>query len=244
MSEIPAINGLQKAHLYEQVADLLEQQILSNHEDGRRLPSEQQLAAQYQVSRPIIRESLKLLKERGLIDSKTGSGAYATRPEAQNIADVVYRIIKMDRIDYVSVFDMRTILETEAACRAARYVTDSELEKMKNLLEQLKKPQLSPEERSEYDFSFHYLISKSSRNPLLAVMTEAISAVCREIIRKAFLVQGGVDDSIVRHDRIFQTLQNHDEKAAGEAIVDHLKKSEQNYKEYLKSHPEDKLGKR
>lgn len=87
------------------------------------MPSEQHLAEEYSVSRTIIRESLKLLKERGLIDSKTGSGSYVTRPEAQNIADVVYRIIQMDQIDYVSVFDMRMILEMESISRAVNHVT-------------------------------------------------------------------------------------------------------------------------
>lgn len=240
MGQILTENCLQKAHLYEQVADLLERQIIDQHKDGERLPSEQQLAEQYQVSRTIIRESLKLLKERGLIDSRIGSGAYVTRPEAQNIADVVHRIIQMNQIDYASVFDMRTILETEAASRAARYVTDSELEKMQELLEQLKRPYLSAKERSEYDFSFHYMISKSSRNPLLALMTEAISSVCREIIHKAFLVQGGLDDSIMRHNRILQALRNHDEQAARESIVDHLEKSKQNYEEYLQSQLKEK----
>lgn len=123
MNGMPVGNVLQKDHLYEQVADLLEQQILNNYEDGARLPSEQHLAEEYSVSRTIIRESLKLLKERGLIDSKTGSGSYVTRPEAQNIADVVYRIIQMDQIDYVSVFDMRMILEMESISRAVNHVT-------------------------------------------------------------------------------------------------------------------------
>ena len=72
---MPMENSLQKAHLYEQVADLLERQIIAQYKDGKKLPSEQHLAEQYQVSRTIIREALKLLKERGLIDSKTGSGA-------------------------------------------------------------------------------------------------------------------------------------------------------------------------
>lgn len=240
MSETPAENCLQKAHLYEQVADLLEHQIINQYQDGTRLPSEQQLAEQYQVSRTIIRESLKLLKERGLIDSKIGSGAYVTKPEAQNIADVVSRIIQIDRIDYDSVFDMRTILETEAASRAAKYVTDGELKEMEDLLEQLKSPRLSAKERSEYDFTFHYMISKASRNPLLALMTEAIGSICREIIHRAFLVEGGVDDSIKRHNRILRALQSHDETAAREAIIDHLEKSRQNYREYLQSRHREK----
>ena len=146
------------------------------------MPSEQHLAEEYSVSRTIIRESLKLLKERGLIDSKTGSGSYVTRPEAQNIADVVYRIIQMDQIDYVSVFDMRMILEMESISRAVNHVTTAEMKEMEHLLELLKDPKLSNEKRSKYDFSFHYMIAKASGNPLLALMTEAIGTICQEMI--------------------------------------------------------------
>lgn len=234
MNQIIMENGLQKAHLYEQVADLLERQIIHEHKGGVRLPSEQQLAEQYQVSRTIIREALKLLKERGLIDSKIGSGAYVTIPEAQNMADVVYRIVQMNHIDYVNVFDMRTILETESISRAAKYVTNGELYEMEKVLDKLKEPDLTYKERSEYDFDFHYMIAKASRNPLLAIMIEAIGSICREIIHRAFMARGGVDDSIIRHDRILKALQSHDERAARQSIVEHLEKSKQNYEEYLK----------
>lgn len=233
MNEIPTGNVLQKNHLYEQVANLLEQQILNNYEDGTRLPSEQQLAEQYQVSRTIIRESLKLLKERGLIDSKTGSGSYVTRPEAQNIADVVYRIIQMDQIDYISVFDMRMILEMESVERAARFATNEELKEMEHLLKLMRDPSISNEKRSKYDFSFHYLIAKSSKNALLALMTEAIGTICQEMIHKAFLLQDSLQDSIMRHNLIMDAIKNRDTKAAKEAMRGHLERSKRNYEEYL-----------
>lgn len=238
MNGMPVGNVLQKDHLYEQVADLLEQQILNNYEDGARLPSEQHLAEEYSVSRTIIRESLKLLKERGLIDSKTGSGSYVTRPEAQNIADVVYRIIQMDQIDYVSVFDMRMILEMESISRAVNHVTTAEMKEMEHLLELLKDPNLSNEKRSKYDFSFHYLIAKASRNPLLALMTEAIGTICQEMIHKAFLLQDSLQDSIVRHNLIMNAIKARDEKAAKEAMRGHLERSKRNYEEYLQKQQE------
>lgn len=235
MNEIQTGIILQKNHLYEQVANLLEQQILNNYEDGARLPSEQQLAEQYQVSRTIIRESLKLLKERGLIDSKTGSGSYVTRPEAQNIADVVYRIIQMDQIDYVSVFDMRMILELESVERVTRLGTDEELKEMEHLLKLMKDPGISNEKRSKYDFSFHYLIAKASKNPLLALMTEAIGKICEEMIHKAFFLQDSLQDSIMRHNMIMDAIRNRDAEAAKDAMRGHLERSKRNYEEYLQN---------
>lgn len=225
--------GLQKIPLYEQVADLLETQILNQLEDGDLLPSEQQLAEQFLVSRTIIREAEKLLKERGLIDSKAGKGTYVTRVQAQNIAVVVSRLIRMERIDYISVFDMRKILEVEAAARASQNATPEEIEKMAEVLEKLKEPGLSEIEYSEYDFTFHYMVAQASGNPLLAVMTEAIGSLCREIISRAVQVSGGVEDAIWRHELILQMLSKRDEDGAREVMRGHLDKSQENYQQYL-----------
>ena len=63
MSASPLI----KAHLYEQVADLMEEEIMTLDSVSGRLPSEQELSEKFDVSRSIIREAMKLLKERGLI---------------------------------------------------------------------------------------------------------------------------------------------------------------------------------
>lgn len=233
MNGMPMGNVLQKENLYEQVANLLEQEILNDYEDGKRLPSEQHLAEQYEVSRTIIREALKLLKERGLIDSKTGSGSYVTKPEAQNIADVVYRIIQTDHIAYEDIFDMRMILELESVGRAAHYATEEELHEMMRLLEHIKDPSISRVGRSQYDFAFHYQIAKASRNPLLALMTEAIGTICQEMISNTFRLRNSLEDSIRRHNLIMEAVKNRDEHAAKEAMRAHLEQSKRNYVEYL-----------
>ncbi len=225
--------GLQKVPLYEQVANLLESQILNQLEDGDLLPSEQQLAEKFLVSRTIIREAQKLLKERGLIDSKAGKGTYVTRLHAQDIAVVFSRLIRMERIDYISVFDMRNILEVEAVARASQHATPEELAKMAEMLETLKDPNLSEIEYSEYDFSFHYMIAKASGNPLLAVMTEAIGSLCREIISRAVKTRGGIEDALWRHELILKMLCEHNEAGAREAMRGHLDKSQENYHQYL-----------
>ena len=227
--------ALQKTPLYEQVADLMEQQILTQYEDGYRFPSEQQLADQFNVSRTIVREALKLLKERGLVDSKTGSGAYVTKPDSHNISNVMHRIIRMDQIDYNDVFDLRIILETAAAIQAAKKATPEQLAEMHDYLEKMRDLNLDPKTRSHYDFAFHYMIAKASQNPLLAIVTEAVGDVCREIISKAILVPGGVQDGIIRHENIYQLLCKHDSESIQEAIAGHLERSRKNYHDYLES---------
>ena len=165
------------SNLSEKVADFMEKDIISERSDGERLPSEQQMADQYGVSRTVIREALKKLSERGLIDSKIGSGAFVTKPEAQNLSDVMYRIINMHNIDYSSAFDVRNILEAAAAKKAARFITDEEIKNMEVILEKLKDYDLPHDVRNEYDYQFHKLIADASGNRLLAMLIAAMEKV-------------------------------------------------------------------
>lgn len=223
---------LNRANLSEQVADLLEEEILDKYMFGARLPSEQALAEHYEVSRTIIREALRTLKERGLIDSKTGSGAYVKRPEAQNLSDTMARIIKLDRIDVPSIYEVREILERATVRRAARFVTDEELGEMEATLSDLKNRALPTQRRRDLDFEFHFLIAKASRNPLLALLVETMSNIFKEMIVSGIVLLGGIDDAIVRHQVIMKALRARDVQAADEAMRAHLRQSLDNAERY------------
>ncbi|MDO4549321.1 MAG: GntR family transcriptional regulator, partial [Clostridia bacterium] len=175
--------GLNKSPLYEQVADRLEGLILADYTSGERLPSEQALAEQTGVSRTIIREAMKLLKERGLIDSKTGSGAFVTKPEAQNISNVMARIIQIEKIDPDSIYEIREVLECAAVRLAVRRATEEDISEMTKTLDALRDRGLDAQTRRNLDFHFHYLIARASRNPLLAILVESMSNVFKDVIR-------------------------------------------------------------
>ena len=130
---------VKRENLYETVAEKLEDSILSgNTQVGERLPSEQALAESFGVSRNVMRESLKLLKERGLIDSRMGGGSYITKPESSDLVNVVNRIILMDNIDYEQVFQMRGILESAACSLAAVKCTQQQVARLEMINRQLR----------------------------------------------------------------------------------------------------------
>ena len=85
-------SACKKINLYEQIADALEADIIARRYEDGRLPSEFHLAEQFNVSRTIIREAMKLLRERDLIDSKVGSGAYIMTPEARREYDFAFHL--------------------------------------------------------------------------------------------------------------------------------------------------------
>ncbi|NCC68980.1 MAG: GntR family transcriptional regulator, partial [Clostridia bacterium] len=73
-------------YLYDKIADILENDIVSGSFGTEKLPSEQNLAGKYNVSRTVIREALKILGERHLIFSMAGSGAFITKPDAFDLS--------------------------------------------------------------------------------------------------------------------------------------------------------------
>ena len=220
--------------LYEQIADKIESQITSEeYENGARLPSEQQLGEELGVSRTIVREALKLLKERGLVETRTGSGAYVTKPEAQNISDVVSRIIHLDGINYADVFKVRSILETEAAALAAKNVTEEQIQDLQMLFDNIKDRTQSNEKRAENDFLFHYHVAAASGNPLLALLVEAIGGICREVIEQSNLARNNtIDYSVSRHEKILEAIKARDSEKAVIVMKDHLDVSMKQYEDY------------
>lgn len=227
--------AVSRVNLYEQIADKLEELILSSEYTEEKLPSEQALAEQFAVSRNVVREALKILKERGLIESRNGTGSYITKPEAANLSDVISRMVVMDNIDYCAIYDVRIILETAACRSAAERVTTGQLMQMEELLERLKDRTMTVKERRETDFAFHEAIAEATGNPLLAVLIRAMKNVFIEMIEKGIFMTGGIDDAIMRHARIMDALKMHDSQEAEAAMFDHLQFSKKNVEQYLKN---------
>lgn len=227
-------NPLNRQPLYAQVADHMEREITGRDMEGGKLPSEQSLAQGYGVSRTIVREAMKLLSARGLVHSSAGSGARITKPEAHDVSDVMSRIIRMDAIGCRSTFEVRCILEEAAVQRAASHASRDHLQGMESILKQLKDLSLSGEERLDLDFAFHLLIAQASGNPLLATLVEAMANVIKESMLAGILVQGGIDDAIIRHQKILDALRAGDPKLARQAMDEHLSRSLENLDTQLK----------
>lgn len=222
-----------KTHLPEQIANLLEEEIVKKYQEGDRLASEQQLAERFEVSRTIVREALKILKARGLIDSRTGSGAYITRPDVQDLSDMISRIIQMDKINYESVYEVRFFLEAAAGRKAVELATEEDFDQLEELLAGLRNRNIGVLERRDLDFQFHLSIAQLSGNPLLVMLVQAMGNVFKEIIKIGIFIEGSIDDGIIRHQRILDALRLRDSGLVERMVFEHLEQSQKNYAVYL-----------
>lgn len=220
---------LEKKTLYEQIADALEAAILEPDTaiEGK-LPSEQMLAEKFQVSRTVIREAMKLLKERGLVVMKNGDGSYITKPEAGAISEVLVRIIRLENISDAEVHEMRLTLETAACRSAAVHATPEELDGIERLIGIMETNKDDLETRIRLDCEFHVAIARLSKNALLRIFVESMTEVLRNFISKGIRIPGGNEDGLRRHRDILSALRTGSPEAAESAMRAHLEVSRQN----------------
>lgn len=224
-----------KKFLYEKIASLLERDIINGCFPDQKLPPEQELSDRYSASRTVIREALKILGERHLVYSVVGSGAYITRPDANDLSTIINRLISTHNIGMMDAIDVRIIIESNAAALAALNATPEEFDEMDRVRDRLAREVLPTEERIMLDYEFHALICQASHNDMLAMLARAIGNVVRELISMN-IVAGKDNPDILRHishARILRALRERNPIAAQNVVYDHLYSTKMLYEKYI-----------
>lgn len=164
--------------LYQQIADRIAV-LISDGEFklGSRLPPERDLAVQFGVSRPTVREALIALEIAGLVEVRTGSGAYVTRVNPDGKLNG-----KAAEIDYAGpgAFDLitaRRVVEPAVAALAAQMATKDDVASVAAALEEFERHWHGTHwEKLEADKGFHVSLAAASHNPLLLKIIEDLWA--------------------------------------------------------------------
>lgn len=231
--------SVEKNSLCEQVADKLENMILSdNTKLERKLPSEQSLAVAFGVSRPVIREALKLLRARGLVIPRNGEGTFICCPDPSMITDTMSRIAQLRNIDVESVYEVRITLELMAVRLCAERIDEKGLAALRKINDELEVS--DNEKRTQIDIAFHQKIATLSGNPVLEIFIDAMVCMIAPIIlttvKDPNVLMVVMDDPKKNyHRRILEALENHDAVAAEVMMQKHLLYSLRNYEEAIRS---------
>lgn len=155
------------ASLGEQLAARIGQLIQSGEfAEGGRLPSENDLAERFGVSRPIIREALSRMRSLGVINSRRGSGSYVkTREAAEPVAVAETPFGPLNSLTQVrKCFQFRATIEGDAAYFAAQNRNKESLDRMRAALERLEAAVVGRQIGISPDYDFHVTIARASGN--------------------------------------------------------------------------------
>lgn len=218
------LSNVNVKRLYLQVADQLSAQIHSGEfELGDNLPPERELARQFSVSRPTIREAITTLEVMGLVEVRPGSGVY--------VKDSA--LAKHDLPENVpgpfEILEARKTLEPELAAFAANRIDDQQLEKLRQILHRFGQAGLSSDEIEQTDKEFHYLIAEATRNSALEGLMKWLWDVREhsEVNVKFYqrVRNQGVRPAVDDHRAITAALLARNENGARNAMREHLERA-------------------
>jgi GntR family transcriptional regulator, transcriptional repressor for pyruvate dehydrogenase complex len=210
--------------LSDRLADQVLDSILSRGlRVGDRLPTEKELAEQFGVSRTVVREAMKVLAGKGMIDSRPRRGLRVAAPGAvaarQSMALYFRGHVEHD---YRKVSEVRRMVEVEVAGLAAMRASDVEMDELRATCVRMEQVLDDTEMASKADLEFHRVLAGATNNELFLHMLDAISDSLMEIRRSTFQRRGRARIALAAHSEILECVAAHDPPGARNAMRAHL----------------------
>jgi GntR family transcriptional regulator, transcriptional repressor for pyruvate dehydrogenase complex len=217
---------LNRATLAEQVADALVERIEADGlRPGDPLPSISRLADEFNVSKPIIREALKTLEGRDLIEISNGRTPIVKPITGDSLRLFFERAVALDPQSLIELLEIRRGLEIQSVMLAALKRSDREASEMAELVQQMHIYLHSPDEYTELDLRLHFMIASASRNTLMLHLIQSIRDVLRSTIQEG-LRSRFTEAQVLRvqelHQSIVDAVTLRDAPAAAAAMAAHF----------------------
>lgn len=190
---------------------------------GDGLPSERALAERFGVSRASVREALRLLEARGLIESRQG-GRAVVKETAAAVGQLLAE--RIQDVDLVYLFEFRLIIEPEAAALAAERASDENVTLLREILAQQERGLQDAHGFLILDMKLHNAIAKAAGNPVLLEIICALTAALRETRLRAIARTYNPVASLAGHRKIVEAIEAREPDRAREAMLLHLKEVE------------------
>ncbi len=209
-------------HSSHSIALTLEERILSGElVAGDRLPSERQLALEFGASRPMVREALRSLIERGLIEVEAGRGAFVRSDRGARRFQPLDLEYRRRGTTARQLSEARLMLETEAAALATVHADTDDLAALEDALGRLEASP-TPLDQIRNDLAFHAAIVAASHNPLIETMFASIQGLSVELMVRSAGAPGILQKGAPYHRIAYEAIQARDAAAARAAIQAHL----------------------
>lgn len=216
---------VRSSRLYEQIVQQIEESIQKGSlKAGDQLPPERELAEQFGVSRTAVREAVKALREKGLVEAYPGRGTFITEGTSYSIRQSLDRVMKMGQAEgSAHLAEVREILEPEIAALAATRRDEKDLAAMQEAIGVMDEAQKDPDTYIEADLDFHLALAEAAANPLILPLIDSIVGVLREQRMRIFQVEGGPGRGQYHHKKILDAVEHRDPAGAREAMKAHLR---------------------
>lgn len=186
------------------------------------LPSNRKLAESFGVSTLTVREAVKALEARGLIESRQGSGTYV-KPHGSDGALVPWMIRPVDVAEYRELTEARRILESEIAVLAADRRTSGDLSRLRDSVERMERARTDAFGFLDADLDFHVALAETARNRILLRTMLAIRGPLKRLMAARVAADvvrdGSLDEAIADHQTLLRSIELRDPSAGRGAVA-------------------------
>jgi GntR family transcriptional repressor for pyruvate dehydrogenase complex len=212
------------SRLYEQIVQQIEDSILKGAlKAGDQLPAERELAIRFGVSRTAVREAVKALREKGLVEAYSGRGTFITDGTSQAVRQSFDLMVKIGQPEgSTDLAEVRSILEPEIAALAAERAEESDRATLREAVAVMDRSLKDADAYIEADLDFHLALAEAAANPLILSLIDSIVGLLREQRLRIFQVEGGPQRGQIHHKRILEAMEKRDAKMARDAMKTHL----------------------
>ena len=206
--------------VYEQIVSHIERTIYEGRlRQGQKLPPERQLARDLKASRVAVREALRTLELRGLVEVRQGStgGYFVREADDRPLVRDFATLFRLGRVSRAQLIEARRLIEPEVAFLAAQRASETDLKELAAAVDQRDAEAASGGEPRRFDLEFHRLLADAARNPVHAVVTHALMALEAEVIAPHVRMSEADSAEVnAAHRRIVEAIAA---RKAGEARV-------------------------
>jgi len=234
MSQAPQFEPPVRAdRLSDQVAAQIQALVINDTlKPGEKLPSERDLCELLGVSRTVVREAVRSLVVKGLLEVRHGGGTVVRSPDPGLVAEMMTLLLRTGsgNVAFTHVQEVRRLLEVEIVGLAAERRTDADLLEIDAQLGAMAIHEHDAERWAAADVAFHAAIAVATHNPLYSVLLSSIADMLIEVRRTGIRLSDTPQKAYHFHLLIFERIKAHDRTGARKAMQEHLRESEATFK--------------
>lgn len=208
------------------IAQELKQSIIDGtYGDGQQLPTERQLAVDYNASRTTIRKSLALLETQNLVQRRAGSGTYVTHRGSASEQEIAERTSPLELIE------VRAAFEPQMVRLAVLHASARDIDKMQALIRDLRDAEEGEDAQrySAADELFHLAIASATSNPLMVWLYQQINEIRQHSLwgemREKVVTRQNMHAYNEQHSAIVRAIQRRNSAAAADMMAQHMEKA-------------------